>query len=334
MKAKWNAKAWLALLLKALISAFLLWLVARQMDLKAFALDMSTLHVGWLVGGILQMLLIPFLGGVRWQVVARAIGSSTGKMHLTRIFWIGMLFNQVLPSASGGDAVRVALVWRAGIALAKATSGVILERLAVLLTLVSLVVVLQPLCLPHFPLPGGFLGPRLLLAGGAGCLTVLFCADRVISRLPHWRVLELLGELSGDSRKTYLGRTSPYLVGWCLLTHLNLAFASLWLGRAVDLPLVFLDYLALIPIVTLVTTLPVSIGGWGIREGATVVLFGKMGVDSHHSLAFSILFGLSLVLVSLPGLPLLWQRRGQSLAVSNDGDSFESDATQNQLSVR
>jgi hypothetical protein len=58
--------------------------------------------------------------------------------------------------------------------------------------------------------------------------------------------------------------------------------------------------------VTLVATLPLSIGGWGIRENVTVALFGTAGVSAHAALAFSVLSGLTVSAVSLCGLPLLW----------------------------
>jgi hypothetical protein len=90
-----------------------------------------------------------------------------------------------------------------------------------------------------------------------------------------------------------------------LLTHLNIAIACLWLGKAIGLHLGILDYVFYISLVTLITSLPVSIGGWGIREGAVVALFGNAGVLAHSALAFSILFGLSVGAISLVGLPFV-----------------------------
>ena len=104
----------------------------------------------------------------------------------------------------------------------------------------------------------------------------------------------------------FLARAGVSLVLLCLLTNLNLSVASLWLGKSLGLTLTFLDYVVFIPIVTLITTLPISIGGWGVREGATVVLFGALGVVSHNALAFSVLFGLVIAVSSLPGLIFLW----------------------------
>jgi uncharacterized membrane protein YbhN (UPF0104 family) len=296
-------------LAKLVISIGVLWLAARQINLHSFTNDLRALHPFWLLMAFLQLLLIPPLGGARWWVVLNALGNTLGIIFLTRLFWIGMVFNQVLPSASGGDAVRILLAWRAGVPLSMSVHSVILERIALLLSVAVIVVTFQTVLLSRTNLPGVGLLPPLLLAGGIAGMVLLIIADAIVRRLPPWRPLNVISRLSIDVRKTFLKRSGAQLIALCMLTNLNLSLASMWLGKSLDLSLNFIDYIVFIPIVTLVTMLPVSIGGWGIREGATVVLFGSLGVISHSAMAFSVLFGLSIAVVSLPGLPLLWLGR-------------------------
>jgi uncharacterized membrane protein YbhN (UPF0104 family) len=61
----------------------------------------------------------------------------------------------------------------------------------------------------------------------------------------------------------------------------------------------------LVPPAVLVATLPISIAGWGAREVAMVKLFGLIGVPASQAVALSVLFGLSTVLIALPG-GLFW----------------------------
>jgi glycosyltransferase 2 family protein len=55
------------------------------------------------------------------------------------------------------------------------------------------------------------------------------------------------------------------------------------------------------PLSNLVQAVPISIAGWGVREGFFVAAFGLTGVAAPHALAVSILFGLINLLISLPG---------------------------------
>ncbi len=63
----------------------------------------------------------------------------------------------------------------------------------------------------------------------------------------------------------------------------------------------------------LVTTLPISIAGWGVREGAMVAAFSLVGVPVEGALVLSILFGLLILLISLPG-GVVWMLSGDSRA--------------------
>jgi hypothetical protein len=64
--------------------------------------------------------------------------------------------------------------------------------------------------------------------------------------------------------------------------------------------------------VILVTVVPISIAGWGVREGAMVVAFGFINVPASAAFAVSVLFGLTLAAASLPG-SILWWLSGYSL---------------------
>ena len=73
------------------------------------------------------------------------------------------------------------------------------------------------------------------------------------------------------------------------------------LGIGLDL----LDCLVLIPPVMLITTMPISIAGWGVRETAMVYVLGLVGVSEADSLVISVIIGILFLIVSLLG-GLFW----------------------------
>jgi glycosyltransferase 2 family protein len=102
------------------------------------------------------------------------------------------------------------------------------------------------------------------------------------------------------------------------VTLLNLCLAAWWIGLSLALPLSFADYL-----VTVVTLLPLSVGGWGLREGAVVALFGFVGVPSHSALAFSVLFGFAGIAASLPALAFVWYDPDREKATEYSADLLD-----------
>ena len=173
-----------------------------------------------------------------------------------------------------------------------------------LITLIAFVALLLPLASRVVPTQVLWIAPALLM-GSLATLIVLMSTDRFLQHLPL-RLVRALAGLSADARRVYLSRFAWRVIFFCVLTSLNLSLAAWWVGLSLALPLRFIDYLVFIPAVTLVTLVPVSLGGWGVREGALVALFGLVGVPNHSALAFSVLFGLAGMLGSLPPVIFLW----------------------------
>jgi uncharacterized membrane protein YbhN (UPF0104 family) len=316
-------------LAKAAVSIAFLFYATRKIDLTSFTQDVRALNPGWLFLGLVQLLLIPILGGARWRLVLNTLGSSVSPLSSIRLFWIGMICSQFLPSSSGGDAIRVVLAWRDGVPFARSAHSVILERLAMLFTLVVLVAFMPLLAGYKMNIPAAaWFGPFLLCSAVTGMLFVTF-GDGLVGRLPSWKALRALSQLSLDARKIFLAPSSGRLAGLCVVTHLNIAIACLWLGRSIGLHLSIFDYVFYVSLTTLITSLPLSIGGWGIREGALVALLGNAGVLAHSALAFSVLFGLSVGAVSLSALPFVSLKKARQLVAAKSHNIHEISAVKN-----
>ena len=67
----------------------------------------------------------------------------------------------------------------------------------------------------------------------------------------------------------------------------------------------FLVVLAIGPVLLLAHVVPISISGWGVREAAAIALLGMTGVDATSALLVSVMFGVLLMLATLPGA-LFW----------------------------
>jgi len=302
-------RKWAALALKLAVSGALIWFLLANMDLADAAARLVQVSPVVLliagVGFIVQMV----LGAGRWETVMKAIGSPLPFAKAVEIFYVGAFFSQALPGSVGGDAVRMYKAYQLGHVLPRAVNGVILERVATVFALVLLVAAVQPFFLPmvgdeeaRWIVPAVFVFLALTLGG----LAVVMFLDRLPPSLHRWRAVRGLAYLGADAHKMFL-RPGPLVrvLAWSLLGHVNLTLIVFVLGLGLGLEITWLDCLALFPPVVLVTTLPVSIAGWGVREGAMVAAFSVVGVPVEGAFALSILVGLMSVVMSLPG-GLIW----------------------------
>ena len=226
-------------------------------------------------------------------------------MTAISLFWIGTFLSQILPSAVG-DGLRVWLAVQRGDRLQPTVNSVIIERVSMLLALVFMIAALQPLLIRRIGVIGYGWFPAAAAAAGVLGLIALLIAHRFTARWPGPKLLQAVGALSSDARRLAQSRWAAPLLLLTLLSHVNVVASAAFIGAALGLPMSILDYVLIVPLVIVATVIPVSISGWGLREGLLLVLLGRIGISEHDALAFSLLIGFFAAISSLPGLPLWW----------------------------
>ena len=298
-------------LAKGAVSALLVWLLLRNRDLGALLRQMLAVDRGTLAlaGSLLWVLAVP--SALRWTKILGAMGYPLRLRITFPLVLIGLFFNLTLPSTIGGDAVRMWKLHRVGLPGTAAVVSVMIDRMVALLAILVLVLVSVPALFALIPDRATRGGVLLLL--GAGFLA--FAAAMVLDRLPlafsRFRLLRGLAQLSADLRRVLLApRIAAPALLFSLLNQGGLVGVVGLLAHGLGIPVGWLQCLVVVPLAILVTVLPISIAGWGVREGAFVAGFGFAGVPATDALALSVLFGLLNTLVCLPG-GLVWLASGE-----------------------
>ena len=311
-------------ILKLAVSVLLIGFLAKRFDFGKSAeklLDADLVGIGL---AILVLVILLVNNTVRWRVVMRAIQATLPLVTTFRLLYIGIFFNQTLPSSVGGDAFRMYLGRKEGLPLAGAINGVMLERVATLAGLILLVLVTQPLLqeriddhFSSFEVPITFIFPILAVLAVIG-IALLMLLDRLPERFQKHNLIRGIAQVATDTKKLFLspGRTLLAL-GLGVTGNILLALATFFLAQSIDVGVTVLDCLVLMPPVILITTIPVSIAGWGLRESAMIAIFGLISIMPDDALALSLLFGLVNAVFSLPG-GILWMLSGYKRADVSD----------------
>jgi uncharacterized membrane protein YbhN (UPF0104 family) len=114
-----------------------------------------------------------------------------------------------------------------------------------------------------------------------------------------------------DAARVFLApRVAAAVFALSVLMHVAVSAVVWLLATGAGARLDFLTCVVVVPMVLLMSMLPVSIAGWGVREGAMLVALGASGVEAGIALTTSIVFGVLLAMSSLPGVPAwLYERR-------------------------
>lgn len=296
---------WIAKL--GLSVGLMIWLLSSA-DLRGAWEQAARTDVPLLIVAAALLVAQTFLGAMRWWLILRALHVRATFGQVLNLFYIGAFFSVTLPGAAGGDAMRMWKASRAGISGSTAINSVILDRAITVFALVALVTGLQPILLARIPeIPGSWIFPLLSALGLAG-LGVMPLLDRLPRRLGGVRLGNALHGLAGDSRLLlcHPRHLLPALVT-AILGHTNLCLSVFAIATALSIKIDIIDCLVLVPPVILLTTLPITINGWGVRETAMVVAFAFIGIASTPALTISLLFGVLTVLSAIPG-GVVWLR--------------------------
>lgn len=293
------------------LSAGLLGYLISKVDVAQASATALNANLLLLVLATVQLGLQMFLTALRWKLLARGLGGSLPFRAALRFVWIGTFFSQVLPGSVGGDIVRMWLYWQRCGDRRVAIHSVALERLVMVFVLLLLVLAVQPgLAARGVPL-AIVLSAAIFLTGMVAVLSALVLARGLLAVHNRWSLLRVLLYVAQDVRGVF--GNVPRSAALCVLSvaaHLNMAIAAWLIARALGLDISVADSIVLMPVVVLVATLPISVGGWGVRESAAITLFGLVGVSGPDALALSVLFGLASIVISIPGA-LLWLPRHQ-----------------------
>jgi uncharacterized membrane protein YbhN (UPF0104 family) len=293
--------------IKILISAALLYFSLRKINVTDLASRINIASLGWVGLAIAVTFLQIFVGVLRWSVISAECGAPLATQQAMRFNLIGSFFNQTLPSSIGGDAVRLWLVAGGGAGWRAATYSIFVDRAIGLIALAIIIVASLPW---SYNLIGDPHGRSALLfvdftalAGGVGFL--------VLGKLPwpwlrRWWGTHHLHACSVIANRVIFSRKrGPGIAVLSVLVHV-LAVVMAWcVVQSIAAPVMFGQIFQLIPPVMLITMLPISIAGWGVREATMGLAFGYAGLITNEGVNVSLLFGAVYFIVGAFG-GLVW----------------------------
>jgi uncharacterized protein (TIRG00374 family) len=249
---------------------------------------------------------------LRWQLLLRSQGLVLPLRRTFLLYFVGHFFNSFMFGSTGGDVVKAYYAaHEAPDRKAEAVSTVFIDRLMGMLVMVLIMVVVMlarlKLFLEHPETKLALLfGLALLLGTFGGLFVVLrknvfehYAFFRRLVRRPG--VAEIIARVYGTIR---FCMTRPVLLAQTaalsLFNQMVWVVATFFVGRAMQIDRGFIDYISVMPVVSAVGAIPLTPGGLGTREAATVALMGIFGVPGASAftlsiLLYSILIGWGLV---------------------------------------
>ena len=294
---------------KISVTCVLLYWVLRSMNLDQAGHRLAEAHPSYLLATLGLIWFGHFLCVIRWDILLRIFGIPLPLRQLVRIYGIGMFFNLVLPGLVGGDLVKGYLAGRDGRRpYSLSFASVFLDRDLGFVAMVLQAVVAAAL----FPVT--VQGYNLLLVF-LGLLGICILANLILFHPLAHRMLQMAfsagrfpafaKKLESLSQAFHEVMQSPARLAIALfisLVNQFLMVVSGWfIARALDINAPFFYFMVFIPATAVITMIPISINGVGLREFAFMRFFASIGVSQEQGALLGFLSSIVIVVSGLPG---------------------------------
>jgi glycosyltransferase 2 family protein len=313
------------LVVTGLCTAYLVW----KIDLSRTAHLLAHAHVAYFLAAVAIMVGSVWPMAWRWQRLLEARGIRERLSWLTRAYFVAYTAGQLLPTAVGGDAVRIYETARRHTGRGGQVAGsVLLERALGGAATLALAGVGFVLAVGRYDV-----GAYLWIEGGFVIATIVLGVALFSRRIrpllartvPLLRAVRLERPIRAAYEGIHAYRAHPGLLGGVFALTLAVQAVrvlAIWLaGRAVGVDLSPRPYYVMGPLLFLVLLVPFSINGIAVRESFFVSFLGNLGVDADKAFATGFLFFVVTLCLSVPGAVLLgWQSlRGFTRATPDHG---------------
>ena len=303
--------------LQAVVTVVLLTVLFRSLDLEAFRGLFARVPASFYAVSLAVVLGGQVVYAWRWRLLLTAAGISVPFMTVLRQYFIGTFVNNFLPSTVGGDVAKVYYLGRDH-GYRVVTASVAMDRLLG----VGLLALLASAALCASPVQASVLTPAKVASAGIAVLSLAMLIltsvgtgglPARVARLGEWAVkaAERLQRLRMDMaaplrQPRIVAQAGLVVVGYALaITAIYVRFVAL-LGAPTP---PFMAMLAVVTATTVLSNIPISLNGLGLREQLHASLMAPLGVSREIAVAISLLLYVHVLVASLIGLVFWLQAR-------------------------
>jgi uncharacterized protein (TIRG00374 family) len=305
------------LALQLLVSAGVIVLLVSQLDLTQTVDLLRSGEYAYVIAALAIFVSTTWLMAWRWQLLLASKGIREPLAWLTKLYFIGYAAANVLPTAVGGDAVRIIEhARRRPQARAEAGAAVIIERALGGAATLLLAAAAIPFVAGRFDAVWLVALGALLVAATVLFFVLLFSArarrrveGRSIPNAHRSRLREAINSLYG-ALHDYRSRPGVLVVVIAITLAAQLArIVAMWMcGEAVGIAVSPFVYFILGPLLFMIQMIPFTLNGLGVREGFFVAFLTRFGVSTEPAFAAGLLYFAVTIAAALPGgLILLWR---------------------------
>lgn len=301
-------KGKIAALVKTSVTVLLFYYLFRKVDFEQFRQTLTGARIDILAIAFLTLWLGHYMCIFRWRMLMRPLMPIPSIGQLFGIYCIGLFFNLTFPSVVGGDVVKMYYAGKPSKLYAQSFAATFLDRDAGMLAM--MIIACAATLIHRVEVPGIHVSLIIWASSAAFIAANIFIFAPSLHRyltaaLHALRMSRLATKIDSVSNAfQIMGKNWSILVNSLIVSLINqiIVISVTWImaqGLGLNVPPLY--FLIFIPVITLISMIPISLNGMGLREYGFVSLFGAIGLAPSSCIALGLLSSAFIILSSLPG---------------------------------
>lgn len=292
-----------SLIVKVVTSLALLTLIATQVSWKDFTLSVLSPPLFVIVGAFAMLTFQTLALSLRWYLIVNTGRKRMPYKNALQITFAALIANFLFLTSISGLAVRIALTIRQNVSVLFSISASLIDRLMTVFALIILAAIFMPFS-------STYIGTEIIVISGILLATILMLLIGLfsLSKTKYGALLQSSRKNGATIKYIQSVFSNPKIFGSItvisLIAQLSYFTTIYILVQSLDIDITIIQLLTVLPMIALIASLPIGIGGWGIREGAFIYGLGLLNVQLEQAVLISVQIGLlGLISAAIIGLP-------------------------------
>lgn len=250
---------------------------------------------------------------LRWHAIISFCGESVPKKEVIRYTFIGHFFRSLLPLSIASDVARIVACKKIGLSKLFATLTVLIDRTLGLASLVLIVFAVNLASSSNIILSAYWTAMLALISAGLYLIKTKYSLLESAILIRHKQYVNLASRFSeirdNIINQKNIGSRIVSIVSLSIAANLSIILSLYAVALSIDCKISLMQSMIYFPLVLLSSLLPVSVGGWGVREIAFIYVFKLLSLPNTQAVTISLIFGLALATAGLVGgVMFVWDR--------------------------
>ena len=297
--------------IKILISLFIIFIIIFNVDINKVNQTLTLMSFNNWAFALFFVIINGFLAFLRWYLILDCLNADISWKKSIKLFYLGMSLNQLLPTSLAGEFYKYWSIKKNTNSLSLAAHSIVIEKSLPLINLFIIIAFNFYWLLDIYNLNLNFDNRdiiKIALVILIFIFLIFFLLFMIKKKMAYLNISKLILDFN-NSISLCMSKGGKFYVAFSIgFVMFYFKCVSIFIiAKFLLIDLSLINSILILPVIFLISAIPISISGWGLREGSMIILLSYINISKEQAVSLSLVVGISYLIANVPALLLLFR---------------------------